>query len=292
MLDPSQKAAIMKKHQAASFIFAALCASFVCCAQGYAQPRYRAPQCDSETVRQLKKQLERERAENAKLRADYEKKLDALEIEREKLSDERTLLKDKQEKTDELYNVLVNQANDLCLECQKKINCDCTERYNEGYRAGADSRACPVCPACNAQPAPPVQPQVYQYNNTSYSNSVDTNYNYAQNTPTYVIVDNSAAVNACETMSQAAYNTLLANLDKNAGDLRKLDVIKDVVRSGYRFTADQVIAVLSKFTSVINKHDAAVALYPAVCDKNSWYAVSSSFNSIWWDQVQSDLGLK
>ncbi len=117
---PSQKAAIMKKRQAASFFFAALCASFVFCAQAYARPRCRAPQSESETVRQLKKQVGRERAENARLRADCEKKRDAPETEREKLRDERTLRKDKQEKADALCDVLMNQAKEICLECKKR----------------------------------------------------------------------------------------------------------------------------------------------------------------------------
>ncbi len=288
--------------------FAALCAGLIC-APAYGQPSALDGNIDEYLIDQLSQKLQTERAEFETLRADYEKKLKQLNTDREQLAidqetlranrkqlaadqeqlkNDQTALKNDQAALKKEREAFENRSAQLSKECgalaQKIGKCappgddELKAKYDEGYKkghsAGLNDCSCPTCPTCSC-------------GDSSYSGSYSYNTNNYNNYNTYA--DNSYN---CYAVSQSALNAILSKMQSKYTDFAKVSALKDSINAGSYFNTDQVVTILNTIESDFQKKEAAVAIYPHVCDQGSWIAVSSVFsNNSWWSMVNSALGI-
>lgn len=286
-------------------IFAALCAGFIC-APAYGQPSALDGNIDEYLIDQLSQKLQTERAEFETLRADYEKKLQELNTDREQLAidqetlranrkqlaadqeqlkNDQTALKNDQAALKKEREAFEKQSAQLSKECgalaQKigkcappdddELNAKYKEGYKEGRVSGLNDCSCPACPTCSCSDSS--YSGSYSYNTNNYNTYADNSYN-------------------CYAVSQAAVNAIIGQMQSKNGDFWRVQVIKESINSETYFNSDQVLAILNALDDDFYKKTAAEALYPHVCDKSSWIAVSAAFSSdSWWRMTQSALGL-
>ncbi len=76
---------------------------------------------------------------------------------------------------------------------------------------------------------------------------------------------------------------------RNAGQLQQEELIQSVARSN-RLTVDQTVAIIKTLGFEPQREEAAVAIYPNVCDPGNWFKVYSSVGFVTADSIKERLG--
>lgn len=90
-------------------------------------------------------------------------------------------------------------------------------------------------------------------------------------------------------MSLESHGELLKSL-YSAAPMQQEELLKSVARSN-RITVDQTIAILQTLGYEPQREEAAVAIYPNVCDPNNWFKIYNYVGPVTADEIRARLGL-